>query len=97
MTPRQRRARHKARQGPLAYVLRSDPVRPRRRMILREDTAGLVHWAAETEQQSVMAVPYCGAQTDVCLVIFFFRDPKAFECPTCLWCAAEPFRQTRRL
>ncbi len=66
-------------------------------MILRDDTTGLVHWALDDHNDSAMALPYCHTQTGARLVIFFRTGHNVpLVAPTCLWCAAEPFKQTRR-
>jgi len=81
---------------PPVYVLLNDPVLPRRRMILREDPTGLVHWADDTHTDQALAVPYCFTKTNARLAVFFRYNHAPFVMPTCLWCALEPYKVSRR-
>lgn len=71
-----------------AVCLRSDVVRPRRLMMLREDVGGVIHWACLEFEHSATAVPYCSSGARLAV---FFRTPpeKPYEMPTCFWCIQE--------
>lgn len=83
---------------PPVYALFSDMVRPRRVFVLREDLAGLVHFALDEASDKANAVPYCFAKTGARLVIFFRYDRgRMYEMPTCFWCMNETYKLSRRL
>ena len=83
---------------PPVWVLLNDDTRPRRRMVLRNDGIGLVHWARDDMGDNAGALPYCFAQTGARLVIFFrYGHNVPLDAPTCLWCALEPCKRSRRL
>jgi hypothetical protein len=82
---------------PPVYVLLNDSTRPRRRMILRDDVNGLVHWARDDTGDNLGALAHCFPQTNARLVIFWRYNPtRVCSMPTCLWCVLEPYKLSRR-
>lgn len=76
------------------FLLARDKVAPKRRFVLRADYNQVVHWALEDMNESPYATPWCGADTEAKLMIFF-RGANRYDFPTCLWCALEPFKRVR--